>query len=207
MCSARKAQPAAPRATSIRRSNGCRSKSTGSGAGSLYVHLQRRCRCRSIRPAPSASMSPACATARGSRHSALHPTIGVHTPLDFRSCGPLDGAQSRRLPVSRYASGRAQLLDVAGQCLRSGKPPAWRASSAWATRRDIWTPALPRSIRNFPLLSICARARIRILDGAVFLFHELHSQARPLRRSLSTPMGRRAGTGSGLQGDSAHWPR
>ncbi len=39
--------------------------------------------CRSIRPARSANTSPACAIALGNRRLALHPTIGVHTPLIF----------------------------------------------------------------------------------------------------------------------------
>ena len=66
----------------------------------------------------------------GVRYRAWQPHVGAAPDdccaraVDFRSRRPLDGAQPRRLPVSRYASGRAQLLGVAGQCFRSGKPPA-----------------------------------------------------------------------------------
>jgi hypothetical protein len=70
----------------------------------------------------SASSSPASATAPGSRRRrCTRPSRGF--AADLRPGRHLEWPQPGRLPVPRGASGRPQLRDLPGQCLRGGKPP------------------------------------------------------------------------------------
>ena len=103
------------------RSSGCRCACVGRPATATSSPATGA-RCRSRRPGPWARRSPACATAPGSRHSCLHPTIQPHVPLTFdivdtwtgRSLGGCRyhartraAATSRPLPVNAYeAEGR-----------------------------------------------------------------------------------------------------
>ena len=71
-----------PRATSTRRSSASRCASRASRPAATWSPATvGSCRC-GPRP-PPAPRSPVCATGPGSRRRALHPTIGVHSPLVF----------------------------------------------------------------------------------------------------------------------------
>ncbi len=82
MCWARRARPAAPRASSTPRSSGCRSGSRAS-IRSATSSPATAGGCRSPRPAAAANTSPASASRPGSSPSALQPTIDVQAPLTF----------------------------------------------------------------------------------------------------------------------------
>ena len=79
--------------------------------------------CRCAPPARPANTSRACATAPGSRPTALHPTIGVHAPLIFDIHDTLERPLARRLHLSRRPSRRPQLRPHAGQRQRGRGPP------------------------------------------------------------------------------------
>ena len=81
-CSARRARPAAPCATSIPRSSGCRSRSTGFDPARHVVTCNGR-RVPLTRPAAPASASPACASGPGSRRRRCTRPSPVHAPLIF----------------------------------------------------------------------------------------------------------------------------
>ena len=68
----------------------------------------------------------------------------------LRSRRRVERAIARRLHVSRRAPGRAQLRDLSGQRVRSGRPPARAVLRTSVTHRDRWSSP-PRSVtRTFP---------------------------------------------------------
>ena len=82
-CWARRARPAAPRASSIPRSSGCRSRSRGSTPARHVVACNGRARAAALRPAARASTSPACASRPGSCRRRCTRRSTVHAPLTF----------------------------------------------------------------------------------------------------------------------------
>ena len=121
-CSARRSPAPARAATSTRRSSGCRS-SVERPHPSRHVITCNGEPVPLRRPPTPGTWSPACATRPGSRPSALHPTIGVHTPAGVRRRRPLERPVARRLHLPRDPSRRAAYDTLPGERQRGRGPP------------------------------------------------------------------------------------
>ena len=141
--------PAAPRATSIRRSSACRCKRHRPGRRAPRAHLQRPARAaaadRQRRRVRRRRALPRLAAAVGAasdhrRARAAHVRSGRH----------LDEPLARRLPVPRRASGRPQLRRPSRSTPTRPRRGAWRASSAPATRPGTMNGAAEERNPDFP---------------------------------------------------------
>ena len=131
-CSARSRAPAARSATWIRRSSGCRSRSRGMTESRHFL----ACNGRAVPLHPTGTAGEFVAGVRyraWQPPSCLHPTIARARAARVRSRRRVERAIARRLHLPRRASRRPQLRDLAGERLRSGRPPARALSSTSAT--------------------------------------------------------------------------
>ena len=156
-CWARKARRAARRATSTRRSSGCRCRRPASSA-SATSSPATAARCRCSRPARVGEYVAGVRYRAWQPPSALHPTIGVHAPLDVRHRRHLD-ASARSAAASttwRIRAGAATTLP--GQRLRGRKPPPRAILQRSATRPGAMRRAAGRArAASSRSRSTCAR--------------------------------------------------
>ena len=149
-CWARRARSAAPCASSIPRSSGCRSRSrastrraTSSPATAARVPLTPTGRVGRVR------RRRALQGLEARRRRCIRPSP-VHAPLTFDIVDTLERPLARRLRLSRRASGRPQLRDLPGQCLRGGgAPPRALRGSRPHARADRRSPAR-RALARIP---------------------------------------------------------
>ena len=132
-----------PPATSTRRSSGSRCRSTASTAGRHVVTCNGA-------PVPLRPTGAPGTSVAGVRYrawqppSALHPTIGVHSPARLRPRRPLERPLARRLHLPRGPPRRPGLRPLPGQRQRGRGPPGQplrrprphaRARSTWRRHR------------------------------------------------------------------------